>query len=133
MWRTSFLVTEDAPIFGIGYDKRAEKIRQLIEEKKINPGVGDFYNMHSDYMEEVSIRGIVGLVLLILLYFFMIKLSFVKKHTEGIVMPLLAIPVTLALLGLPDNFLINRSAFFVFCILYLLSFALNRQRFLDSE
>lgn len=133
MWRTSLLITKEAPIVGVGYEERAKKIDKLIETGVINPAVGKFQAVHSDYLEELSIRGIIGLVLLLSLYFIMVKLSFVGREKDGVVLPLLAIPLTLIVLGLPDNFLTHRNAFFVFCILYILSFAINRQRFLDSE
>lgn len=128
MWRAAILSAKEAPFFGGGYTQRTEIINRLVEEKKINPFVLHFTNLHSDYLEEISVRGVFGLFVLLSLYFSMIRFCFLCNRTKKLSLTMLSLTMAYMIFGLVDNFLIGRMTMIIFCLLYVLIFIVEQDQ-----
>tara|TARA_R110001583_G_scaffold41292_2_gene131494 strand:- start:1039 stop:2265 length:1227 start_codon:yes stop_codon:yes gene_type:complete len=78
MWKSGVYNFIENPIFGIGYKDRQKHNQDLVQRKLVDPVVLKFNRLHNSYLEELSIKGAVGLITLMLffcisLYFFISK------------------------------------------------------------
>jgi len=78
MWKSGFYNFSENPIFGIGYKDRQKHNQSLVDNKLVAPVVLKYSRLHNSYIEELSIKGIIGLTTLMLffclpLYFFISK------------------------------------------------------------
>jgi O-antigen ligase len=71
LWRGSVIVLEREPLWGGGYQKRAEIIGEAVAQHRLDPVALHYsrVNMHNELLEELSLHGAVGGVLLLLVYF----------------------------------------------------------------
>ncbi|QLB13952.1 RfaL protein [Bisgaardia hudsonensis] len=82
MWKSAVLMAKEKPILGWGQQGVIEKRKQQAKEKIIHPTVARFDHAHNQYLDDLSKRGVLGLlallgILLMPLWFF-IKSS--KSH-----------------------------------------------------
>ena len=70
LWRGSVRVFEQSPITGGGYQQRAEILGEAVAQHQLDPVASHYssVNMHNEMLEELSLRGAVGGVLLLCLY-----------------------------------------------------------------
>ncbi len=73
MWRASFEVIKENPIFGVGEDNYAEHQQKLIDQGKIDKSVGGFLHPHGEYITSLVEQGAIGLLAFILILFAPIK------------------------------------------------------------
>lgn len=78
MWKSGVYNFIENPLFGIGYKDRQKHNQTLVDKKLVNSIVLEFSRLHNSYIEELSIKGIIGLATLMLffclpLYFFISK------------------------------------------------------------
>jgi len=69
MWKSSFLIFKENPIFGIGEGNFKEGNIELINKGLINSYVGHFNHPHGEYITTIVEQGIVGLIVLLFLFF----------------------------------------------------------------
>lgn len=67
MWATALRLFRGAPLLGVGTGAYQFSIRNLVTKGKVAPYAADFDHPHSDYLEALSSRGLVGLAALLLL------------------------------------------------------------------
>jgi O-antigen ligase len=73
MWKASFEVIKENPIFGVGEDNYAKHQQKLIDQGKIDKSVGDFLHPHGEYITSLVEQGAIGLLAFILILFAPIK------------------------------------------------------------
>ena len=78
MWKSGIYNFIENPIFGTGYKDRQKYNQTLVDKKLVAPIVLKFGRLHNSYIEELSIKGVIGLTTLMLffclpLYFFIFK------------------------------------------------------------
>jgi O-antigen ligase len=81
MWRASFEVIKENPIFGVGEDNYAEHQQKLIDQGKIDKSVGGFLHPHGEYITSLVEQGGIGLLAFILILFAPIK--YLLSHTRS--------------------------------------------------
>jgi len=69
MWKSSYLIFKENPIFGIGEGNFKEGNIELINKGLINSHVGRFNHPHGEYFTTIVEQGIVGLIVLLFLFF----------------------------------------------------------------
>lgn len=78
MWKSALLMAQEKPILGWGIQGVAEKRKQQYEQKLISKSASRFNHAHNQFFDDLSKRGIVGL--LALLAIFLIPLRFFMKQ-----------------------------------------------------
>jgi len=68
MWKSSFLISKDNLIFGIGEGNFKEKNNELIKEDLIHKDVSRFNHPHNEYLTTLVEQGLLGLIFLIFLF-----------------------------------------------------------------
>ena len=62
MWQSVFIMVQEKPILGWGTQGAPQKRHQLAEQGVISQYAGQFTHAHNQYLDDLSKRGIVGLV-----------------------------------------------------------------------
>ena len=62
MWQSVFIMVQEKPILGWGIQGAPQKRHQLAEQGIISQYAGQFTHAHNQYLDDLSKRGIVGLV-----------------------------------------------------------------------
>ena len=62
MWQSVFIMVQEKPILGWGTQGAPQKRHQLAEQGIISQYAGQFTHAHNQYLDDLSKRGIVGLV-----------------------------------------------------------------------
>ncbi|MCL2298027.1 MAG: O-antigen ligase family protein [Proteobacteria bacterium] len=115
LWRGSVMVLKQAP-WGGGYWKRAEIIGEAVEQQRLD-SVALHYsqvNMHNELLEELSLRGVVSGVLLLLVYFAAIALGWRARPRN---LALLGVVFAYIFSGLTDVLFFSREATVLFIAL----------------
>jgi len=70
MIRTGFLIIKDNPLTGIGPGNYNQAIKKYINEKKVYGAVGFHTNPHNTFIEVATAKGIIGLLTVLLLFYY---------------------------------------------------------------
>jgi len=70
MFRTGFLIIKDNPMTGIGPGNYNRAIKKYINEKKVYGAVGFYTNPHNTFIEVATAKGIIGLITVLLLFYY---------------------------------------------------------------
>ena len=62
MWQSVFIMVQEKPILGWGTQGAGQKRHQLADQGVISQYAGQFTHAHNQYLDDLSKRGIVGLV-----------------------------------------------------------------------
>ncbi len=68
MWKSGLYAFSSKPIFGIGYQNRQNFNQELVNNNLVDPIVLKFGRLHNSFIEELSIKGIIGLTALMLFF-----------------------------------------------------------------
>ena len=69
MWESGLYAFSSEPIFGIGYQNRQHFNQKLVDNKLVDPIVLQFGRLHNSFIEELSIKGLIGIIAL--MFFFL--------------------------------------------------------------
>ena len=62
MWKSAIAMAKEKPLFGWGIQGATEKRKQETKEKIATGNIGQFTHAHNQYLDDLSKRGIVGLL-----------------------------------------------------------------------
>lgn len=71
MYRASFMVISEKPFLGAGPGGYHDKVKQYIEEGKVDDGIKEYWNPHSDYLYAAATGGISGFVIFVATVYFL--------------------------------------------------------------
>ena len=69
MWKSSLLIFIDAPFIGVGKSNISTYEETLVKEGQVDSIVLNYTHSHSDYMDSLAERGVLGFALLLVFYF----------------------------------------------------------------
>lgn len=78
LWKSGVYAFADKPIFGIGYHNRQSFNQELVDNNLVDPIVLQFGRLHNSFIEELSIKGIIGLTALMV--FFLVPIYFFLRR-----------------------------------------------------
>ncbi|WP_439240082.1 O-antigen ligase family protein [Lonepinella sp. BR2474] len=81
MWKSAVLMAKEKPLLGWGAEGSNQQRKEQAKQKLVNPIVGHFTHAHNQYLDDLSKRGILGL--LALLGILLIPLRYFWKHTAS--------------------------------------------------
>ncbi|MCL2872445.1 MAG: O-antigen ligase family protein [Betaproteobacteria bacterium] len=116
LWRGSVLAFEQSPITGGGYQQRVEILGKAVAQHQLDPVASHYsrVNMHNEMLEELSLRGAVGGVLLLWLYFAVAALGWRAAPRN---LALLGVLFAYVFSGLTDVLFFSREATVLFIAL----------------
>ena len=76
--RSALEMAKEKPLFGWGIQGATEKRKQETKEKIATGNIGQFTHAHNQYLDDLSKRGIVGLLALLAVLFIPLR-AFMKK------------------------------------------------------
>ncbi|WP_109079140.1 O-antigen ligase family protein [Aggregatibacter kilianii] len=81
MWKSAMLMAQEKPIFGWGVQGVTEKRKQQYEQGLISQYAASFNHAHNQYFDDLSKRGILGLLALLGVFF--VPLRFFMRHLKS--------------------------------------------------
>lgn len=130
MWQFTIQKVGDAPLLGHGKQGWLELRDQAIAKGELVPYIGNFSHVHNEYLDVLLKRGMVGLVLLVLLYagpmfwFFKPYLNTADIEVKSLAMAGMVIPMMYMDFGLTQLFLGHNSGRMVLASLWMCTAAL---------
>ena len=85
MWKASYQVVKEQPLFGVGEDNYSKHQQALINQGKISKSVEDFLHPHGEYITSLVGQSFIGLVAFIAVLFVPLKylLYRIKLNQDG--------------------------------------------------
>jgi O-antigen ligase len=129
MWRSAQYAVTTHPFFGIGAANHPGFIKKYIKEGKVNSGVGNHSHLHNSFVEVISSKGIVGLFILLILFYYPVYIAW--KNRERCIkcyMYAVILSVTLTAMSIGESMLINKNnavTYFIFFSAVLFSFTMR--------
>ena len=130
MWRASQYAIKTHPLFGIGAANHPEFIKKYIEQGEVHPGVGMHSHLHNSFVEVISSKGIVGLIILLMLFYYPVYV--VWKNRERCIkcyMYVIIFSASLTAMSIGESMLINKNnavTHFIFFSAVLFSYMMRQ-------
>ena len=131
MWKRALEMAKEKPLFGWGIQGATEKRKQETEEKIATGNIGQFTHAHNQYLDDLSKRGIVGLLALLAVLFiplraFMKKLNTTNDEVKLIATLGVAHILSVMIYGLSQGFLVHNSGTIFYFFLTIVFYAAIR-------
>ncbi len=113
MWRSTQYIFKDYPIIGIGGGNYSKVIKKYTNEGLVSHSVEHANQVHNSYIEVLISKGILGLILLLLIFYYPVYLSWKfrfnnnKSHFNFIMIFIFSTAISLMSIG--ESMLINKD------------------------
>ena len=128
MWKSALEMVKENPLFGWGIQGATEKRKQETKEKIATGNIGQFTHAHNQYLDDLSKRGIIGLLALLAVLFIPLR-SFMKNlktaNNEIKLIATLGVAHILSVMiyGLSQGFLVHNSGTIFYFFLTIVFYA----------
>ena len=131
MWKSAIAMAKEKPLFGWGIQGATEKRKQETKEKIATGNIGQFTHAHNQYLDDLSKRGIVGLLALLAVLFiplrtFMKNLKTANNEIKLIATLGVAHILSVMVYGLSQGFLVHNSGTIFYFFLTIVFYAAIR-------
>ena len=131
MWKSAIAMAKEKPLFGWGIQGATEKRKQETKEKVATGNIGQFTHAHNQYLDDLSKRGIVGLLALLAVLFiplrtFMKNLKTANNEIKLIATLGVAHILSVMVYGLSQGFLVHNSGTIFYFFLTIVFYAAIR-------
>ena len=110
MWRASQYAIKTHPLFGIGAANHSGFIKKYIDEGKVHAGVGKHGHLHNSFVEVISSKGIVGLIILLMLFYYPVYIAWKnRKRCLKCYKYAVILSVSLTAMSIGESMLINKN------------------------
>ena len=110
LWKASVFMFKDSPVFGVGKSGQISFKENLVSQGSSHKSILKFTHAHNEYLNELSLRGGVGLCLLLIIYLtplslFMFKFKQCSNNYRVKVFALAGslVPISYMVLGLTQS------------------------------
>jgi len=128
MWKSGYYTFIENPIFGIGYEVRQDYKQSLVDRELVGPIVMQFTRLHNSYMEELSIKGIIGFATLLLFFGWPLYLIFKRGDLKYDVFTQLGVAHILLVMGysVTQNYINHHSGMLHYLMYTIIFYSLVR-------
>jgi O-antigen ligase len=140
MWRVGGVLFLEKPLLGWGHQGMIAEKNRLIAEGEASPRIQRYGHLHSEFIDVLAKRGMLGFLALILLYgtplFLLVKfLRHPDLHLRAFALSGVLLPVAYIDFGLTQAFLLHNSGVMVYAFLMVILWAgfRNRQKVLGTK
>ncbi|MFO7799074.1 MAG: O-antigen ligase family protein [Rhodohalobacter sp.] len=125
MWRASFLLIPEKPIFGWGRKGYEAERDRMIEEKIVHKNIGRFTSVHNEFIDTTLKRGFIGLISLLMMYLlpvFLFKkgIRATDAATRSLAAAGILLPVCFMSFGLTQVFFSHNSGVMVYSFMLVI-------------
>ena len=133
MWKSALEMVKEKPLFGWGIQGATEKRKQETKERIVTGNIGQFTHAHNQYLDDLSKRGIVGLLALLAVLFiplrtFMKNLKTANNEIKLIATLGVAHILSVMIYGLSQGFLVHNSGTIFYFFLTIVFYTAIRTR-----
>ena len=133
MWKSAIAMAKEKPLFGWGIQGATEKRKQETKEKVATGNIGQFTHAHNQYLDDLSKRGIVGLLALLAVLFIPLRAFMKKLNTTNDEVKLIATLgvvhiLSVMIYGLSQGFLVHNSGTIFYFFLTIVFYTAIRTR-----
>ena len=133
MWKSALEMAKEKPLFGWGIQGATEKRKLDTKEKIVTGDIGQFTHAHNQYLDDLSKRGVVGLLALLAVLFiplraFMKKLNTTNDEVKLIATLGVAHILSVMIYGLSQGFLVHNSGTIFYFFLTIVFYTAIRTR-----
>ncbi|WP_418934907.1 O-antigen ligase family protein [Haemophilus sp.] len=133
MWKSALEMVKEKPLFGWGIQGATEKRKQETKERITTGNIGQFTHAHNQYLDDLSKRGIVGLLALLAVLFiplrtFMKNLKTANNEIKLIATLGVAHILSVMIYGLSQGFLVHNSGTIFYFFLMIVFYTAIRTR-----
>jgi len=133
MWKSALEMVKEKPLFGWGIQGATEKRKQETKERIVTGNIGQFTHAHNQYLDDLSKRGIVGLLALLAVLFIPLRTFMKNLKTANNEIKLIAtLGVThilsVMIYGLSQGFLVHNSGTIFYFFLTIVFYTAIRTR-----
>ncbi len=118
MWRSSQYAIKSHPLFGIGAANHSNFIKKYIKQGKVHAGVAKHGHLHNSFVEVISSKGIVGLIILLLLFYYPVYIAWKnRKRCLKCYKYAVILSISLTSMSIGESMLINKNnaiSYFIF-------------------
>jgi len=139
MWKSGYYTFIENPVFGIGYEVRQDYKKNLVERGLVAPVVLKFTRLHNSYMEELSVKGVIGLITLLLFFGVPLYLIFKRGDLKNDIFTQLGVAHILLVMGysVTQNYINHHSGMLHYLmytiIFYSLVYAHQKESLLKED
>ena len=131
MWKSALEMAKEKPLFGWGIQGATEKRKLDTKEKIATGNIGQFTHAHNQYLDDLSKRGIVGLLALLAVLFIPLRAFMKKLNTTNDEIKLIATLgvahiLSVMIYGLSQGFLVHNSGTIFYFFLTIVFYAAIR-------
>ncbi|WP_162197490.1 O-antigen ligase family protein [Marinomonas sp. S3726] len=85
LWKASFIMFKSSPVFGIGKSNQDTFKQSLVDQDVVHKSTLKFNQAHNEYLNELGLRGILGLFLLLNVYLVPLGLFLrkIRKYSDN--------------------------------------------------
>jgi len=133
MWKSALLMAQEKPWLGWGVQGVSEKRKQQFEQGLISQFASGFNHAHNQYLDDLSKRGIVGLLALIGVFFvpfYLFWRNLKSPHAEIKLAGLLGVVHILSVMfyGMSQGFFSHNSGNIFYFFLVIVFYAFTKQQ-----
>ena len=133
MWKSALLMAQEKPWLGWGVQGVSEKRKQQFEQGLISQFASGFNHAHNQYLDDLSKRGIVGLLALIGVFFvpfYLFWRNLKSSHAEQKLAGLLGVVHILSVMfyGMSQAFFSHNSGNIFYFFLVIVFYAFTKQQ-----
>ena len=133
MWKSALEMAKEKPLFGWGIQGATEKRKLDTKEKIVTGDIGQFTHAHNQYLDDLSKRGIVGLLALLAVLFIPLRAFMEKLNTTNDEIKLIATLgvahiLSVMIYGLSQGFLVHNSGTIFYFFLTIVFYTAIRTR-----
>ena len=131
MWKSALEMAKEKPLFGWGIQGATEKRKLDTKEKIVTGDIGQFTHAHNQYLDDLSKRGVVGLLALLAVLFIPLRAFMKKLNTTNDEIKLIATLgvahiLSVMIYGLSQGFLVHNSGTIFYFFLTIVFYAAIR-------
>lgn len=83
MWKASYLIAKENPVFGVGLGGYESAARELAKQNTVSASAFSFYHPHNQFFSEMASKGISGLIIYIAMLILIVKYYLSKLSVEN--------------------------------------------------
>ena len=133
-WKAAYYMAVEHPLFGVGFGRFKQESTILVENGTVHENASAFDHPHNDYLYQLSVNGLIGLVLLLLLFLYPLYLFYKNVSSSDLEIKVLSIAGLYLVIGymhfsLTETLMVRSTpvSFYSFFILALLALISNRR------
>ena len=126
LWKSGLYAFASKPIFGVGYQDRQSFKKKLVANNQVDKIVLSFSRLHNSFIEELSIKGIIGFTALMIFFLIPFYLFLARGNIKNNVFSQLGVAHIILVMGycLTQNYINHHSGMLQYLMFVIIFYAM---------